>query len=126
MNRREFAKLAAAAGASIPLASLPGCNRPIEKAESSNKENVPAIQSNNDRSFPTGFYWSTATAAYQVEGAWNEDGKGKSIWDTFAHIPGRMTSGDTGNVATDHYHRYKKDVKLMKDIGSNTYRFSIS
>jgi len=79
------------------------------------------------REFPKGFYWGSATAAYQVEGAWNEDGKGPSIWDTYAHTPGKIKNGDTGDVANDHYHRYKDDVALMKrDIGANAYRFSIS
>jgi len=76
--------------------------------------------------FPKGFYWGTATAAYQVEGAWNEDGKGPSIWDTYAHTPGKIKNGDTGDVADDHYHRYKDDVALMKSIGANAYRFSIA
>jgi len=76
--------------------------------------------------FPKGFYWGTATASYQIEGAWNEDGKGPSIWDTYAHTPGKIENGDTGDVANDHYHRYKDDVKLMKELGATAYRFSIS
>src|SRR5262245_1488283 len=76
--------------------------------------------------FPKDFFWGTATSAYQIEGAWNEDGKGPSIWDTFAHTPGKIKNGDTGDVANDHYHRYKEDVALMKDIGATAYRFSIS
>src|SRR5262249_12705591 len=75
--------------------------------------------------FPKGFYWGTATSAYQREGVWNEDGKGLSIWDTYAHTPGKIKNGDTGDVANDHYHRYKEDVKLMKDLGATAYRFSI-
>jgi beta-glucosidase len=78
------------------------------------------------RRFPAGFFWGTATSAYQIEGAWNEDGKGPSIWDTFAHTPGKIANGDTGDVANNHYHRYKEDVALMKDIGATAYRFSIS
>jgi beta-glucosidase len=76
--------------------------------------------------FPDGFYWGVATASYQIEGAWNEDGKGPSIWDTFAHTPGKIKNGDTGDVAIDHYHRYKEDVRVIKDMGVNAYRFSIS
>jgi Glycosyl hydrolase family 1 len=76
--------------------------------------------------FPAGFRWGTATSAYQIEGAWNEDGKGPSIWDTYAHTPGKITDGSTGDVAVDHYHRYREDVKLMKELGANAYRFSIS
>jgi beta-glucosidase len=78
------------------------------------------------REFPKGYRWGVATASYQIEGAWNEDGKGRSIWDTYAHTPGKMKNGDTGDVAIDHYHRYKEDVKVMKDLGANAYRFSIS
>jgi beta-glucosidase len=78
------------------------------------------------REFPKDFYWGVATSAYQIEGAWNEDGKGRSIWDTFAHTPGKIKNGDTGDVANDHYYRYKDDVELMKDIGATAYRFSIA
>src|SRR5262245_44393179 len=63
--------------------------------------------SRSTRQFPKGFYWGTATSSYQIEGAWNEDGKGPSIWDTYAHTPGKIKNGDTGDVANDHYHRYK-------------------
>jgi beta-glucosidase len=76
--------------------------------------------------FPKGFYWGTATSSYQIEGAWNEDGKGPSIWDTYAHTPGKIKNDDTGDVANDHYHRYKEDVALMRSIGANAYRFSIA
>jgi beta-glucosidase len=76
--------------------------------------------------FPQGFLWGTATAAYQIEGAWNEDGKGESIWDRFCHTPGKVAHGETGDVACDHYHRWAEDVKLMKSLHYNAYRFSIS
>lgn len=78
------------------------------------------------RAFPLDFAWGAATAAYQIEGAANEDGRGPSIWDTFSHTPGLTANGDTGDVACDHYHRYKEDVALMKSLGFNSYRFSIS
>ncbi len=76
--------------------------------------------------FPPGFLWGAATASYQIEGAWNEDGKGESIWDRFSHTPGKITNGDTGDVACDHYHRYKDDIALMRTLGLKAYRFSVS
>ena len=76
--------------------------------------------------FPRDFVWGTATSAYQIEGAWNEDGKGLSIWDTFCRAPGAILDGNTGEVACDHYHRYRTDVDLMADLGLDAYRFSIS
>lgn len=76
--------------------------------------------------FPTNFLWGAATASYQIEGAWNEDGKGESIWDRFSHTPGKVTNGDTGDVACDHYHRWKEDIALMRQLGLKAYRFSIS
>ena len=77
-------------------------------------------------SFPSGFVWGAATAAYQVEGAWKADGKGESIWDRFSHTPGKIANGDTGDVACDHYHRYHQDIELMCQLGLKAYRFSIS
>ncbi|MEU7137561.1 GH1 family beta-glucosidase [Streptomyces sp. NPDC046261] len=76
--------------------------------------------------FPPGFLWGAATAAYQVEGAAREDGRTPSIWDTFAHTPGRVLGGDTGDTATDHYHRRHEDVGLMAELGLGAYRFSVS
>jgi beta-glucosidase len=76
--------------------------------------------------FPSDFLWGAATAAYQIEGAWNEDGKGESIWDRFSHTPGTIFHGDTGDVACDHYHRFREDVALMQRLGLKAYRFSIS
>jgi len=76
--------------------------------------------------FPKNFIWGAATSAYQIEGAWNADGKGPSIWDTFSHKPGKIINNENGDVAVDHYHRYKDDVKLMADLGLKAYRFSIA
>jgi beta-glucosidase len=78
------------------------------------------------RKFPDGFLWGTATAAYQIEGAHDADGKGPSIWDTFSHIPGKVFQNQNGDVACDHYHRYREDVALMSELGLNAYRFSVS
>ncbi|WP_433363372.1 GH1 family beta-glucosidase [Streptosporangium sp. CA-115845] len=76
--------------------------------------------------FPEGFVWGAATAAYQIEGAARDDGRGPSIWDTFSRTPGKVYSGHTGDVACDHYHRYPEDVAIMRDLGLAAYRFSIS
>ena len=76
--------------------------------------------------FPKDFLWGSATAAYQIEGAAREDGKGESIWDRFSHVPGRIIDASTGDVACDHYHRYEEDIRLMKKLGLPSYRFSIS
>jgi beta-glucosidase len=77
-------------------------------------------------SFPENFTWGAATAAYQIEGAWNADGKGESIWDRFSHTPAKITNGDTGDVACDHYHHYLDDIALMRQLGLKAYRFSVS
>jgi beta-glucosidase len=75
---------------------------------------------------PAGFELGVAMAAYQIEGAIHEDGRGASIWDTFSHTPGKVARGDTGDVACDHYHRYREDVALMADLGIDAYRLSVS
>jgi len=76
--------------------------------------------------FPEGFLWGAATAAYQIEGAVAEDGRAPSIWDVQSHTPGRTRDGDTGDVADDHYHRYREDVALMRSLGLRGYRFSVA
>ena len=76
--------------------------------------------------FRKDFVWGAATAAYQIEGAWNEDGRGESVWDVFSHHDGKVFDGHTGDIACDHYHRFRDDIKLMKEIGIKAYRFSIS
>ena len=75
------------------------------------------------KGFPKDFLWGSASAAYQVEGGWDADGKGVSNWDKFVRIPGKTFKATTGDKAVDHYHRYKEDVKLMAEMGLKTYRF---
>ncbi|MCA6123871.1 beta-glucosidase [Bradyrhizobium sp. WSM 1704] len=109
-SRRQFASLAglSALGLAAPAAAADG---------------VPAP---DGASFPAGFVWGTATSSYQIEGAVDADGRGKSIWDTFAHTPGKIEDGTTGDRANDHYHRYKEDVGLIRQLGAKAYRFSIA
>lgn len=76
--------------------------------------------------FPKNFLWGTATSSYQIEGGHDCDGKGVSIWDRFSHEPGNIAHNDNGDIACDHYHRYREDVKLLKELGIQSYRFSIS
>ena len=76
--------------------------------------------------FPAGFLFGTATASYQIEGAVTEDGRTASIWDTFSHTPGKVLNGDTGDVADDHYHRWREDVAILRDLGVGAYRFSVA
>ncbi|MEV7684324.1 GH1 family beta-glucosidase [Streptomyces bungoensis] len=76
--------------------------------------------------FPPDFLWGTATAAYQIEGAVAEDGRAPSIWDTFSHTPGKIANDDNGDVACDHYHRWREDIALMRRLGTNAYRLSVA
>ena len=114
ISRRTFAQMAGVGALSAAMPRV--ATTEVEK---------PAIASPG-RSFPRGFLWGSATASYQVEGAVTEDGRGPSIWDTFSHTPGKTVAGATGDVADDHYHRYKQDVQLMKALGVTVYRFSIA
>ena len=83
-------------------------------------------QPSDQYAFPKGFLWGAATAAHQIEGSPLADGAGPSIWTRFAHTPGMMLNGDTGDVACDHYNRWRDDVKLMRELGLQAYRFSVS
>jgi beta-glucosidase len=76
--------------------------------------------------FPKNFKWGTATSSYQIEGSWDQDGKGESIWDRFCHTPAKIENGDTGDEACDHYHLWRNDLSLMKALGLKNYRFSIA
>jgi beta-glucosidase len=112
-SRRMFAKLA---GSSALLGAAP--------ATMANSQ--PSADPHAAARFPDDFLWGTATSAYQIEGAVNEDGRGRSIWDTFAHTPGKIEDHTTADRANDHYHRYKEDVGLIKSLGVKAYRFSIA
>ena len=80
----------------------------------------------NKLSFPKDFIWGVGNGAYQSEGAWNEDGKGESIWDRYGHIPGNILNGENGDVTTDFYHRYPEDISLMAKLGIRHFRMSIA
>lgn len=99
-----------------------GCDDPDEGAADPDTAAAPT----GPLRFPPDFGWGAATSAYQIEGAAKEDGRGESVWDTFSHTPGRVRNGDTGDVAADHYHRWRDDLDLMRDLGLRSYRFSIS
>ena len=116
ISRRGFAKLVGAAGGAVALTGSAQAAEVFPKT-------VDGVQ---ERGFPEGFVWGSATASYQVEGAVKEDGRGVSIWDTFSHTPGKTHNGDTGDVADDFYHRYKEDIALMKDLGLKGFRFSVA
>jgi beta-glucosidase len=130
LNRRKFVRSALGAGAlaALPPAFFSACSvsskagtRPAVAPSPLSRFDVP-----EEFAFPRNFFWGTATAAYQIEGAWNEDGKGESVWDHFAHTPGKIKNGDTGDVACDSYHHWREDIALMQAMNLNSYRFSIA
>ena len=126
MDRRRFltGSVAAAAAGAAMLADR-SAGDALPQAPQAVPGAVPTSTVESAR-FPDGFLWGTATAAYQVEGAWNEDGKGESIWDRFTHTPGKVKGGTTGDVACDQYHLYSQDLALAKRLNQKSYRFSIS
>lgn len=119
LSRRSFINKSAALATTLAL----GANIPLDLSA---KQTINVKKPINPIMFPDDFWWGAATAAFQVEGATNEDGRGKSIWDTFSHTPGRILNADTADVACDQYHLFEKDIKLMSDLGIKHYRFSIS
>ncbi len=128
MNRRQFvaSSAAAAAGAAliredVSAASLPGSDQLPGLSPGAISESAIG-----EARFPDGFLWGMATASYQVEGAWNEDGKGESIWDRWTHTIGKIRGAGTGDVACDHYHLYPQDIAMLKRLNQKSYRFSIS
>ena len=121
MNRRSFlSESLVAAGGALVAARASAANPPSLAGRS------PASASPTGASFPKNFLWGMATASYQVEGAWNEDGKGESIWDRFSHTTGKVKGEATGDVACDQYHRYPEDIAMMKRLNGKSYRFSIA
>jgi beta-glucosidase len=119
-SRRQFAKIAA-------WSSALGLSAASAEPGQVGPDNARALPGANVASgFPNGFLWGTATSAYQVEGAVNEDGRGPSIWDSHAHTPGKILDHSNADRANDHYHRYKEDVALIKALGAKAYRFSIA
>src|SRR3984957_1018396 len=123
MNRRHFlSQSLASAGAAL---LFPRLSAAADTAAQQTPGSVPdsAVTSAD---FPDGFLWGMATAAYQVEGAWNEDGKGESIWDRFSHTVGKVKGAATADVACDQYHLYPQDIALAKRLNQKSHRFSIS
>ena len=121
MNRRQFLNQSAASAAAAVLGP-----RALSAATPSTAPQAPADPAARDSRFPENFLWGMATASYQVEGAWNEDGKGESIWDRWAHTVGKVRGGGTGDSACDHYHLYPQDIAMLKQLNQKSYRFSIS
>src|SRR4051794_4148260 len=116
LSRGQFAKLAGLSALGIAATSAQAQDR---KTKRSQDRHAAAP-------FPKDFVWGTATSSYQIEGAVTEDGRGPSIWDTFSHTPGKIGDGSNGDRANEHYHRYKEDVGLIKQLGVKAYRFSIA
>jgi len=114
-SRRRFAKIAGWSALAISSKAAEG----VANAATKIPKSAPAA-------FPGGFLWGTATSAYQIEGAVDEDGRGVSIWDRFVHLKGKIVDQSTADVANDHYHRYKEDVGLIRELGARAYRFSVA
>src|SRR5438128_1573330 len=115
-SRRHFAKLAGFSA--LGMAGTPARSEDVEAKQAPDRHAAA--------SFPSGFVWGTATSAYQIEGAVNEDGRGASIWDTFSHTAGKIGDNSNGDRANEHFRRYKEDVALIKALGVKAYRFSIA
>src|SRR5579871_413388 len=129
LSRRKLLHSALSAGAlaALPAGLFSACSISSKAGTDSPPHSVPLqLDSTSEFSFPKGFFWGTATASYQIEGAWKEDGKGESIWDRFTHTPGKIKNGDTGDVACNSYDLWRDDLALMRAMNLNSYRFSIS
>ncbi|MGB0010672.1 MAG: family 1 glycosylhydrolase, partial [Candidatus Sulfotelmatobacter sp.] len=132
-TRREFVHsvLATSVAAALPAGTLSACSVSSNAAHTPNSAPLSSsrriqFDTPSEIAFPKDFFWGAATSAYQIEGAWKEDGKGESIWDRFAHTPGKIKNGDTGDLACDSYQRWREDIALARAMNLNSYRFSIS
>lgn len=125
VNRRKFLKKSLMAGGAALLASEVRAAGAMS-AQEPIAAGAVGVEAIDKARFPEGFLWGMATSAVQVEGAWDADEKGESIWDRFAHTPGRVKGGGTADIACDQYHRYKDDIALMKQLNMKSYRFSTS
>jgi beta-glucosidase len=117
--------------AALPASLFSGCSVSSNAARAAgstalHNPRIMQLDTSSGISFPRNFFWGAATAAYQIEGAWQEDGKGESIWDRYSHTPGKVKNGDTGDIACDSYHRWREDIALLRAMNLNSYRFSIS
>ncbi|VAW28299.1 6-phospho-beta-glucosidase, partial [hydrothermal vent metagenome] len=119
MNRRQWLRNTTVATGGIILS-------PYLKAASKLEKWLSPMSKLTKQAFGKNFVWGAACAAYQVEGAWNTDGKGPSIWDEFTHRKHKIERGETGDVATDFYHRYKEDIGLLRQMNFSAFRFSLS
>ncbi|WP_395337405.1 GH1 family beta-glucosidase [Novosphingobium sp. BL-8H] len=118
-NRRQFGK---GIGAAALGAALGGQSATAQALATAPTAGAAA----DGLAFPSDFLWGCATAAYQIEGGVKEDGRGETVWDVYAHTPGKTTDGGTGDVACDSYHRYQEDIALLKALGAKSYRFSVA
>jgi beta-glucosidase len=121
MNRRSFLAQTTAWAAAAALPELSHASAIPPPYLASGQSSMPG-----QIAFPKGFLWGSATASYQVEGAWNIDGRGESIWDRFSHTPGNVKGGWTGDVACDNFHRFPEDIAIMKQMNLRSYRYSIA
>jgi len=128
LNRRQFvtSTVAAAAGAALNRDDVSAASFPAVDQIPGSIPGAISESAIKEARFPDGFLWGMATASYQVEGAWNEDGKGESIWDRWTHTVGKIRGGGTGDIACDHYHLYPQDIAMLKRLNQKSYRFSIS
>jgi beta-glucosidase len=135
LTRRNFVQSTLGAGlaAALPAAFSPACTVTSKAAgttspvpSSPRPRSAPQYDTSSEISFPKNFFWVAATAAYQIEGAWKEDGKGESVWDRFSHTPGAIKDGTNADIGCDSYHRWRDDIALVRAMNLNSYRFSIS